>query len=74
MARKYPEPVGPKTEYEMLAWLFGMLASAYGLLSQYERAEQAREHDRMRDVLIDRRDKKHPQDDPPFPRGANDHA
>jgi hypothetical protein len=49
--RRYPEPTGPKTQTELLAWLFSSLGAAYSMLAQYEAEDDQREHERMRETL-----------------------
>jgi len=40
---KYPEPLGPKSQTELMAWLFTMLGNAYNMLAQHEADEQRKE-------------------------------
>ena len=48
---KYPKEIGPSTQTEMYALMFGMLANAYNLLAQYEKDEKNRERQELIDVL-----------------------
>jgi hypothetical protein len=51
MQRRYPEPIGPKSESELMAWLFGLLHGAYSMLAQYEEDVKQTEHQRLRDFV-----------------------
>jgi hypothetical protein len=45
--KKYPKPLGPKSDTEAMAILFSMLGNAYNMLAQYEADERAEEYRRM---------------------------
>lgn len=51
MQQRYPEPVGPKTEKELMAWLFGLLHGAYSMLAQYEEDVKRAEAQQIRDMF-----------------------
>jgi hypothetical protein len=47
-------PMGPKTETELFAWLFGLLYTAYAKLAENEEADRKREHQRIRYAFADK--------------------
>lgn len=59
---KYPDKdVGPETQAELMAWLFGMLASAYNLLAQYEADERQRDQEQRMAAFDNLRTKSYPK-------------
>lgn len=71
--RHYPEPVGPKSGTEMMAWLFGLLHGAYSILMQYEEDAEHAEALRMREFLDENfKARKVPEDT--FTKGGGEDA
>jgi hypothetical protein len=44
----YPRNVGPQSQAQEMAWLYGSLAAAWSLVAQYQEIEADAEQERMR--------------------------